>query len=57
MQPSKIYILKEQKQIPLGKEWINLINYVTLHPFSDLAIEFKDGKPTMIRAGIESIKL
>lgn len=53
----KIYIESNAKIVPLEKEWINLIQYARLHPYSELIIEFKEGKPTMIRMGIETTKL
>lgn len=41
----------------LPKTWLELVDYVHLHPFCELNIIFKDGYPVMIEKGVESIKL
>ena len=57
-------IIKLNREIPLNhtvvevdSSWIKLLQFVKDHPFSQLTITFREGRPLIVERGIESIKL
>ena len=51
-----IVAVKTTQNIQVDQSWINLLEYVKAHPFCEMTIQFREGKPVSAIKALESIK-
>jgi hypothetical protein len=44
------------KVIQVDQSWINLLEYVKQHPYCEMTLQFRDGKPVSATKMLESVK-